>query len=196
MYGPSCLQGLNVPHLYDTQAISCFARLLKHSDHQQDTTWQLLQTSLEFFQLDLGLPGDPLHAPPEATYTTPSWIQDVQAHSSRVGWSIQRPFSPLKPIWSNDIYLMKLFLTHTSDPTELRTLNKCRLFLRALTVGDLLDASGTTIRHNALHNPQPVDHQDYDWPPQVCPPLLPGPFGAKPSNNVSTSHPPVLLPWL
>ena len=170
VYGPSCLQGLNVPHLYDTQAISRFARLLKHSDHQQDTTWQLLQTSLEFFQLDLGLPGDPLQAPPEATYTTPSWIQDVQAHSTRVGWSIQRPFSPFQPIWSNDVFLMQLFLTYTIDPIDLRTLNKCRLFLRALTVGDLLDASGTVIRHNAFHEPKPIDHHDYDWPPQVCPP--------------------------
>ena len=48
-------------------------------------------------------------------------------------------------------------------PISKNPLNKCRIFLRALTDGDLLEASSTFICHNAFMSPTPIDHHNYNY---------------------------------
>jgi hypothetical protein len=72
----------------------------------------------------------------------------------------------------NDASLMETFAeSKLFKPWQLRKINWCRIYLRAVTISDIATASGTSInpyRWNRT-NPQPIEASPYTWPLQNKP---------------------------
>ena len=166
-HGPPELQGLDSPHLFDTQAISRIMKILKYSDSPGSTNQFLLQSCIESQQLELGTGGDMLVVTPrQAEYMTPTWLRAVSLHMTAVGWTIQHNIPPPSTTRRHDIFLMDHFVKEDVPASRLAWLAGCCRYLQVLTLGDILDPSGTVVLHNAWNGISTRTRSTYKWPQQ------------------------------
>ena len=59
---------------------------------------------------------------------------------------------------------MKAFSEHPFDPSELRLLNECRMYLRVITLSDICTADLRTITHDAMYGRTPSRFRRLEWP--------------------------------
>lgn len=105
-----------------------------------------MEGCLESLQMEMDINSDPMAASEAYTaYCTPTWLTASIAFMRQSNWEIHRPFPPLPSVRDRDIYLMTEFLCHSPNPTLLNPLNSCLIFLRDITLGDILDTGGTMI---------------------------------------------------
>jgi hypothetical protein len=73
--------------------------------------------------------------------------------------------------WRGDAYVIEAIYWHGISEEQLIWVNKCRLFLRVLTLLDLADGSGTSLLDQAWHGePFETIQNKESWPYQAKPP--------------------------
>jgi hypothetical protein len=91
------------------------------------------------------------------------------------GTSIPKRFQPSyrasrQPPRNCDRLIMESFAPHVTDPEHFISLNKCRLFLKAMYLSDIVDGSGSYILEEAWHPmTQMITYRDDSWPNQGFP---------------------------
>jgi hypothetical protein len=69
-----------------------------------------------------------------------------------------------------DFYLIQAFVSNNFKGQELIRLNRCRLFLRVVTLADISSADGKMITHDAWHGRLDTTRPQYfSWPNQGNP---------------------------
>ena len=170
VYGPVCFQGLGIPHLYDTQTIYHVMKLLDYYASTDDMNNVLFHGTLEAHCILAGVSSNPFFQPSGVSgYVEKSWISFTLDRMHEQRWSVDIPHLPNLPIRENDTFIMHSFLRHGFSATLLRQLNACRLYLRVLTWGDLVEADGRTLCTAFLEGSRRCSNHDVRWPVQCKP---------------------------
>ena len=141
--------GLNIPCMYLTQGIMKINKYVSHI-HTNSILGQMLRLCEQTTKIELGLPGNLYTTPYKTTHflVTPSWIKDLWHFTSIHHIHLEDHSPPLQHINNNDKFLMKLFLSHNIPKRDLQRLNKCRKYLKVLTIGDILTGDGTKVQQS------------------------------------------------
>lgn len=99
---------------------------------------------MEYYSLESGLPGDPLSLPVVSYVTANTWISCTIQGMRKYDIEIRSGLSGLETWSEKDIFIMDCVSAYASEST-LATINKVRMFLRVVTVSDLLSADGKTL---------------------------------------------------
>jgi hypothetical protein len=92
-------------------------------------------------------------------------VLSLQKKATGILLTIHHKCPPLYTARINDCYLINLFITFGYSGYKLVQLNKCRMFLKAITVADITTADGKFVTSNTWAGTQ--DNQqchDFLWP--------------------------------
>jgi Reverse transcriptase (RNA-dependent DNA polymerase). len=165
---PISLGGFGLMSFEIEQLTQHIGLLMQHGPDRQTTTGQLLRSTLEYYALEAGLPGDPLSFPALGYTTKNTWISQTIGSLRQFRIQMKSDTQGLSPWCQDDIFIMQVMYERTKLP-ELALLNKVRLYLRIVTLSDLLSADGRSYDRRLLtgyrssSNPHPSFHR-YQWP--------------------------------
>jgi hypothetical protein len=166
VWGPERYQGLGIRHLYTTQGVEHLLAILRHAT-RATLTGQLLRTSMDELQLELGLQ----HSLFSYSYSdygaiaTKSWMTSTWQFLSESNITLIDPFSKPSLASSADCFLMERFSDHGYKGAELRHLNDCRMHLHALRLSDICTADGRYLTNNAMEvQLDPHRSTPFSWP--------------------------------
>jgi hypothetical protein len=170
VFAPIKYMGLRLQHLYTLQEIARLKDIIHHS-FKHTTTGCLYITSFQLLTLEIGM-GTSLHEIPFkkfANLATDSLVKSTWQflcdHQIRLQHNIHFPLQRV-----GDIILMDYFCKQDTTTEEMSALNRCRLFLRAFHLSDIVDGSGTTITDDAwLGRLNTYQLRDESWPKQAPP---------------------------
>lgn len=165
---PVTLGGFGVISIETVQLIRHISLLLQHGQDPNSVTGKLLISTLEYNVLETGYAGDPMQVPP-VTYTTRNtWISNTLNSMSRHDIKIRTTLSGLERWTDDDQFIMELLKDYGTNAL-LATINKVRMFLKVVTVSDLLTADGTTFDRDCIQGKRSGSHPNpshfrYGWP--------------------------------
>jgi hypothetical protein len=148
--------GIGLFNISIAQFISWLEVLLQHYG-AGFTTSRKLQASIEATQLEEGCKGNPLN---EDYHTlgrlaTEEWVKAVWERASHDRFTITLNYPMQDPPWERESNLVEIFLENGKTGSELRSINKCRIFHQAIYLSCLSTAEGKKL--------DPI----YFLPPQV-----------------------------
>ena len=172
LYAPNSLSGLGLMHPYYKQHLKQLSLVLKELQ-KQDLTAKLLTTTLKQLQLESGLPcnDDNWHLCSSSSYLTECWLHNLLAFCDSHKIRLHDSCLELTKYSTHDRFLMQEFIKASYDQSSLCTLNKCRMYLQAITLSDICTADLKYITYNAFHGKLQTRHRSVGWPKQ--PPSLP-----------------------
>lgn len=157
---PTTLGGFGIISVEISQLSQHIAFLLQHGPTAESNTGKLLRSTLEYNALKTGYPGDPLCIP-LVTYTTlQTWISNTLHFMAKYNIQIRLDITGLEFWISQDTYIMEQ-LNDYGTVNTLRTINKVRLYLRVVTISDLITSDGELFDKNLIQgirstgNPNP-----------------------------------------
>jgi len=174
VFGPPKLMGLGFRSLYTTMGIDKSLHMITHGS--EDTmTGKLLRGTYELLVLETGLPGELFQWQygdwekiVKHSWISAQWkfLSEVNAH---IQTNIKTP--PLRRL--QDQYLMPLFQRTPTIAKHLRAINRCRIFLKAITIADITSADGRKIRKTAwegrTNEDEYLGRHDLNWQQQCKP---------------------------
>jgi Reverse transcriptase (RNA-dependent DNA polymerase) len=149
VFAPTKYMGLGLQHLYTIQEIERLKDMIQHT-FRSTTTGQLYRTSLELLYIELGLTQDldSISFSTMSGITTDSLVKSswnfLQQHNILLKHDISFP-----PQRIGDRPIMDFFKHDEISTLDRRSLNRCRLFLRAFYISDISDGYGTHICEDA-----------------------------------------------
>ena len=155
VYTPIKYQGLGVDELYITQGLQHVKALLDHI-WRESTTGKLLIISLEYLKLEVGIQGSILTEDYElyGHLAEESWVAHTWKFLTDVGLQIKDELRDFPLVRNGDSTLSAMFakacIQHKITKREWYKANKCRIYLKVLTLGDIVTADGTAIEENTL----------------------------------------------
>ena len=175
VYAPLKYQGLAIDNLYTTQGLGHVTALLTHI-WQQTTTGKLLRMSMEYMKLELGVQGS-LFSKDYNIYehlVEDTWIKHLWKFMWDVGIQIQDEIHDFVNVREHDTPLTESFSQAYQKgaitKAEWKKANKCRLYLRVLTVGDVASGDGCTIDRNITKGVLQMHRaRNIEWPYQGRP---------------------------
>jgi hypothetical protein len=142
VYAPTKYQGLGINKLYTTQGLGRVRALINHIWRDTDTG-KLLRTSLEFAKLEAGVRGS-LFALDYNIYghlCEDTWITHLWKFTYDTGIEIEDDIDDFELTRQGNYTLTSAFIVAYKEgivsKSELKKANKCRLYLRVLTVADI-----------------------------------------------------------
>lgn len=169
VYGSPNFGGLNFKHLFIEQGLQHVLQFIRQY-RSNNSIGQLLQISLRWFRLVAGVSYCPLQKPEYNTaYVEHPWFNTLMTFLRNSHASIETNDEPKVFCRTDDSCLIEDFLLLDPTISELRTLNKCRLFLRATTLSDIVNSNGTHILERCWLGTEPLD-SPLLWPRQQQPP--------------------------
>ena len=167
LYGPIELGGANFRLLSVTQGIHQTMYFLRHW-RQESTVGRLLKCALSWLQLSVGVSFSVLdQTTKDLPHMESKWIASLRTFLSTVHASILLDDPVIPPLQrDNDSYIMDHILdSHQFKPYEIRKLNYCRLYLRAVTISDLTLASGISLDPTMLQGDLSIRSASSRWHP-------------------------------
>jgi len=149
---PTTYHGLGLPDLYLEMSIGKLREIIKHSD-TKSVLWQQIQNGLELAQMEAGVP-DIIYNHPHHKYsilTTASWVTSIWSFTSHMQMNFSGWEHKLRLQRHNDRFIMASFTDSGYSGYQLRTLNRCRMYLEAFTLSDIVDGDGKKISENYLN---------------------------------------------
>jgi hypothetical protein len=171
---PRALGGLGFFSFEVTQTIAHIIMILLHGPDTSSMTHSLLLASLEYYSLESGLCGDPMSLPYVDYITRSTWIAQTLFTMRQHDIDIITGLPGVDPWCEHDIFIMDR-MRYFYSTTTLLAVNKVRLYLRVVTLSDLITADGRAYSgallkgHRCDANPSPSCLR-YRWPD--VPPLL------------------------
>ena len=170
VFGPKAYQGLEIRHLFTVQGIAHLKDIISHQ-LQNDLTAALHRCSFEALFLLTGLndkflsrsvPG----ADDDLPRTLASCVRDFC-----ISEQIELVTDIVAPILrEHDVFLMSAFLNNQYNDNDRRVVNRCRLYLKVLTLAEIVSGDGKEILHSSWTGEITTDSlRDYVWPHQGRP---------------------------
>jgi hypothetical protein len=165
---PVWLGGFGLMSFEIEQLINHVGMILQHGHDHNSITGALLRASLEYYALESGLPGEPLQLPEKPYTTQRTWVFNTITAMRKHKVKVFSDIPGLSTWMTNDEFIM-LLLPQVTDNTTLHILNKVRMYLRVVTMLDLLTADGKQFDINVISgnrntgNPNPSYYR-YTWP--------------------------------
>jgi hypothetical protein len=152
LYGPFELGGANFRSLYVQQGVGQVTTFLKHW-RQHSTAGNLLRIAVAWFQIQVGVSYSILeNVKSDLTHLESVWIGSLRNFMADTGLSfhLDEPAIP-KLQRQYDVYLMDGILgANRYTASEIRRLNYCRLYLKAITLADISDVRGQRLDNSKL----------------------------------------------
>ena len=152
LHGPKEQQGFELPHPYVEQGIAHMQRLVECPLRDNSITGQLLRASVEQLQLELGS-STQLFALKHSIWSglateclaTCFW---KFLDTYQIGFHVPQPTIPLQ--CHGDGMIMDLLVRQTQDTVRLGRANRCRLYLQAPRVSDIVSCCGQYLRASVI----------------------------------------------
>ena len=175
LYGSLEHQGLGMHNLYNTMGLQQIQVLLDNT-WKNTITGKLIRTSLESFKLELGIQG-PLFTKDYELYNniaTDCWIKHLWHFVRKHSIEIDEDTDSGGMLRTGDKFLGEIFADAYSKNMLLkqdwRAVNRCRLFLKLLTVADLTTGDGQEVDEAMLRGKTSHGRvRDIKWPTQGKP---------------------------
>lgn len=152
-YGNVKYQGLGLRNPFFIQGIEHIKVLLNHGD-QPTPTGKLLRANIELTKLEIGVGGD-LFSYSFDKYgfmATKGWVKQTWQFLWNSNISIKEQTSNPPLMRVNDSFIIEdMIATKQLDSHVLRSVQRCLTFLDAKTLSDIVDASGTGLRHDSYN---------------------------------------------
>ena len=155
VYGPLKNQGLGINKLFTTQGILHVRELINHIWRKTETG-KLLQTSIEYAKLEVGTRGSlfKLNYDLFGHLCEETWVKHLWKFIFDSGIEIEDDVEDFKFTRENDSTLSSNFAAAYNGGSITRAewvkANKCRKYLKVLTVADIASGDGKTIDDNVL----------------------------------------------
>ena len=171
IFGPKDDGGFQLNHLYTTQGIFHIEKLLKFLP-SNTMTGRLQRVSLQLCILEVGIGRNIF----QLSYNlfefllSESWIKQVWKFADENDITIiDRVTEFPLPSRQGDVFLMEAFSAQGYSKKQMQILNRCRIYLQALTLSDVMNGKGDgfTLTIRGIR-----DHQKrnaYTWPFQPAP---------------------------
>jgi len=165
-------QGLNLPNLFTEQLIIQVSTLVKYGHYSKDPMGCLLCANTELLQLETGMSG-PLFQIPSyfEVCVMPTWLSQCWLQCIQCRIEISTDIPDLLPLQEHDKELMQIFAEQGNWAADLATLNKCCMYLHAIFLSDICNASSTEIELNMWSGAVVADTHNYHWPQTTRPTL-------------------------
>jgi hypothetical protein len=161
-YGSEKKHGLALIPFYDRQGMEAIARLVKFAEDPHHFSGNPLRTSIELLNIEIGTQAPALSMCFETFghLATKCWLKSTWQFISSAKIMMSSPPNGLQIKRTNDKFLSEAFESKASPDH----LNKCRLYLQAITLADITNAEGTAISNNAWLGTKSTSIQG--WPNQ------------------------------
>ena len=172
VYGPLKYQGLSVPCLFTHQQVEHILRILKFCRAQDHLTARLLRQSVEATRLEIGCSGSlfSLSFADFGTLATSTWVTHTWEFLANNGMSIRDDGEEFSLQCIGDQLVTEAFFRAGVTGYHLKRANVCRLFLKVVTVSEILTGCGDFITKAAWNGSvDETRRSSYDWPNQGCP---------------------------
>ena len=168
LYSPKEIQGLDVKSPYIVQGIHHVSDIAEHQ-WKQTLTGKLLQCNLEQLRIEIG-DNEPILGPSfagKSSYLlTESFVRSTAEFMVEQKVSLMEKIPKIPFLRENDECIMSRFnkSLNVSEAT-MKQLNKCRIYLRAFTLSDIVTGDGLRIRDEAWNGRQYCNGRNYkNWP--------------------------------
>ena len=171
IHGPPECFGLDVPSLFTYQGASHIDLLVTHWK-EESTTSQLLRSSMESLQVEIGLEGNPLNINFQiwSEAATPCWLTSTWEFMSQYEIKIDLELKTIPLRQVGDKFLMEQFISHGAKKSDSVKLNRCRLFLKVMTFADICNANGDEVVPEAWIGSKLIEsRKKIEWPVQGRP---------------------------
>jgi hypothetical protein len=171
VYAPLQYQGLNLPDLYVEQGLGKVLRLIKYGNRSSHITSSLIRHSCEALKMELGLNGPLFQHSPTVWHdvVTPSWVRFTWKFLHHYDICVRDDLPDFPMMRENDTLLMANFGRMLFPAMVLAKINRCRIFLQAVTIADITDGSGNKITEEAWHGKPSINltpHLQWGWQPR------------------------------
>jgi hypothetical protein len=167
-HGPSAFGGLNLVDLRTENGISQI-RFLRHAIYAGSEAGKLILISLKYSQIEAGIEESLLEHPDVyVAYLTPTWITSLRQFMYNHNITITLT-DTLRIAYSgkSDQCIMNAGHLQRYTLQQQRDINLVRLHLQAITLSDISDPDGNTIRAQALRGyREEHQHIRHHWPRQ------------------------------
>ena len=171
-----------------------FIHLLDHG-HKKSLSGHLIRINYQQVALETGLPGELFQWDFQkfGHLATPTWISACWKFADENNIKIVSNNETPATRRTHDRYLMPCFEQYGLTKTELGRLNRCRLFLQAITIADITTIDGKHIRPECLrghHEPSnDLTRHDLAWPNQERPSTHDWTVWQKALATLTNNHP-------
>ena len=152
LYGPLALGGSSFRHLYVQQGINQTMMFIRHW-RQDSTAGRLLRIAIAWFQEQTGVSFSILHdVHSKLPQLESKWIQSLRQFMSSINVRLQLDEPTIPKVQRlYDVYLMEAIQNSRQfTDAEVKRLNYCRLFLKAVTLSDISHTTGTRLDMSKL----------------------------------------------
>jgi len=143
--------GLGMPDLYLEMQISKLKEFLHHC-MTETVMGQQLQYNLEMLQIQAGVQDIILNYAfsKYSCLTYSGWLSHMWEFASKYGYTFRGWNNKLQHQRENDKFIMEEFVKYGYSKQKLLTLNKCRMYLNAITLTDLVNGRGNQITTDSM----------------------------------------------
>ena len=168
LYGSPSRQGLGVKDLHLLQGIHHVTDIVDHL-YQKSITGHLIRDSLEHLKLELGLNGSIFEKQYEdfkVALLHKSWVRDTWKFASDNNITFNENLPHFEKRRKYDCLLMERLFNHPDIPKQhIKPFNRCRLFLKAISLSDITTGDGSLITNEAWKGHQLTSQsRSYTWP--------------------------------
>ena len=143
-YGNHNIGSLRIPNLYLEQFLHQLDILLRMLHNNATKT--LMNNVINTYHLQYGGEKDPLQYPEKCTYTDSAWLQELRNAMVTFNVQLHRPNKmTFPPNRVNDKNLMDTIKLHITNKEDIKRINTCRQYVKAMNLSDITNALGTHI---------------------------------------------------
>jgi hypothetical protein len=145
-YGSEKKQGFGMVTLYDKQGAEWIARIIRYAEQKDHFIGKLLRISYEYMEIEAGI-DRPIFMAEYSEYAhlvTDCLLKATWEYASHNRIEIMTPVS-ITLQRTNDQFIIPALTSHVST-TEPQRINKCRLYLQAITLADIVSGDGSKIQ--------------------------------------------------
>lgn len=171
IFGPKEDGGFQLHHLYTSQGIFHIEKLMKFLP-SNTLTGKLQRVSLQLCILEIGIGRNIFQLPYRQfeCLLSDSWIKHVWefAYENEITIVDRVSEFPL-PSRQGDVFLMEAFSEQGYSRKQMQILNRCRIYLQALTLSDVMNGKGDGFTQTIRGERDPQKRNDFRWPYQPAP---------------------------
>jgi hypothetical protein len=172
VFGPVVMGGIGLPHTYANQSISQLQLFIGHI-RSADKTDKYIRITMSHLQLLTGSDTAVLQLsyPKYDKWIDHSWLTSIWklCHRSKITITVKHHWTPAL-LHTNDVMLMDYFIMNKYKPKELALLNKCRVYLKVISLADITSADGEQIMPSYKLGLLSQDRKStLNWPTQQRP---------------------------
>ena len=145
IYGPMAYGGANFRHLYMHQGVGQITLFMRHWRQPNTIPGKLLKCAVAWTQMTAGTSYSILQRVYEdLPHMESKWLVSMRTFMAQINASIDLDHKGVPPTQrQHDAHIMDAILESDKfTASQIRRLNYCRLFLQAVTISDITDATG------------------------------------------------------